>query len=214
MVSLEPVLIGIGGRLKSTNDSLRITTTELGGMMGVSQQTASRYINELEANGWIERRRFGKGFEVKLTQEGVMILKGIYGRLGSLLESKNRGHYEGRIVSGIGQGAYYIKEYAKRIRGITGYEPYPGTLNVKFDEGRPDLTQFVLGQVDAFKTGNRTFGKASLTPVTLTVRRTRIMCHAIVPERTFHDKDLELISKHNLRRKYGIKDGDKATVTL
>jgi len=214
MTSLEPALIALARRLESPNHEIAITTTELGGLLGVSQQTASRYLAELENSGWIERRRSGRGYALKLTPDGANVLRGIHSNLGRLLESKARRKYEGTVVSGIGEGAYYVGEYADRIRGITGYTPYHGTLNLRFEGGRPRLTAYETVNVDEFKSGDRSFGRAALTPVTLRVKGAKVRCHAIVPERTHHENDLELVAKHNLRRRYNLKDGDKAIVEV
>jgi riboflavin kinase len=214
MVSLEPVLLALAGRLKSPSGTVSLTTTELGEMLGVSQQTASRYLSELESRGWITRSRAGRGFEVKLTSEGVDVLREIHSGLGRLLHPKVNEMFEGVIVSGMGEGAYYVREYADKIKEAVGYRPYYGTLNVRINGGRPDLRGYRTIKVGGFKSGDRSFGRIELTSVTLTVRGHKIRCHAIVPERTHHEKDLELVSRHNLRRGYDLKDGDKATIVV
>ena len=45
---------------------------------------------------------------------------------------------KGKVFSGIGKGRYYVghEEYQKRFRERLGYSPYPGTLNVKIEDGK------------------------------------------------------------------------------
>ncbi len=39
----------------------------------------------------------------------------------------------GEVISGIGGegGAYYVKQYSHLIKEYLGFDPYPGTLNVR-----------------------------------------------------------------------------------
>ncbi len=38
---------------------------------------------------------------------------------------------EGRVIRGLGEGAYYVKLYSEEIKKILGKDPYPGTINLK-----------------------------------------------------------------------------------
>src|SRR5918912_644876 len=44
--------------------------------------------------------------------------------------------FKGTIVSGMGEGAYYMSlaGYKKQFKEKLGYEPYPGTLHVKLTD--------------------------------------------------------------------------------
>lgn len=37
----------------------------------------------------------------------------------------------GEVVSGLGEGAYYVRQYEPLIEEYLGFKPFPGTLNVK-----------------------------------------------------------------------------------
>jgi riboflavin kinase, archaea type len=214
MVSLEPVLIALARRIGHSGGSATLSTSELGKLAGVSQQTASRYLGMLDDAGWISRGRSGRGFEVRLTADGVSVLRGIHSGIGEFLEPDVKRSFEGRIASGIGEGAYYVGEYASRIEQAVGYRPFPGTLNVRFGDDKPELTSKGTIDVEGFESGGRSFGRVGLTPIRLHLKGRHVDCHAIIPERTHHRRDIEIVSGDNLRKKHGLRDGDKALITL
>ena len=212
MVSLEPVLLVLAEKAGSSGKSVELTTGELGEILDVSQQTASRYLNELEGKGWIARAKAGRAFTVSITAEGVNVLRRIHSGIGRFLDSEIKGSFDGVIASGIGEGAYYVKEYASRIEEALHYRPYPGTLNVRFKGEKPQINTEKTVDISGFASGARSFGRVGLTPVELHVKGHAIICHVIIPERTHHRRDVELIAGDNLRERYGLKDGDEATV--
>ncbi len=212
MTFLEPVLAALAQKTGSAGRSIELTTGELGIMLGVSQQTASRYLKEMEELGWVNREKSGRGFDIKIAPEGIKVLRGIHTNIGRFLEPELKESFDGEIASGIGEGAYYVKEYASRIEETLGYRPYPGTLNVRFKGEKPDMSTEKTIDIPGFASGTRSFGRVGLTPVRLHVRGQTIGCHVIIPERTHHRRDVELIGDGNFRQKYGLKDGDKATI--
>jgi riboflavin kinase, archaea type len=192
----------------------RLTTKELGLSLNVSQQTASRYLMALEGEGLIRKERLGRGFHIRLTHEGVEHLRLVHSGLSSFLDIESERVYEGIIVSGIGEGAYYISEYSSRIREALGYRPFNGTLNIRFSEGRPLFSSEKTVHVRAFKKGGRSFGAVSLTPVIIRLGDASVRAHVIVPERTHHRRDVELVARDNIRSKYSVKDGDRVLLTV
>jgi len=210
MVFLEHVLLALAMRRQGDE----VTTRQVGDLLGVSQQTASRYLRDLEGGGFIQRVKSGRGFNIRITSSGLLVLRQVHSDLGRFFGSEIRQSYNGIIVSGIGEGAYYIREYSERIEKAVGYRPYLGTLNVRVEGGRPSLDSPDTVDIEGFISGTRTFGRVSLTPIKLHVRKQSIVCHVIIPERTHHTKDVELIARNNLRMKYGLADGDKATITI
>ena len=211
---LEHALVVLASKIGSSSGSIEVTTAELGRLLGVSQQTASRYVVELAGKGWVERVRSGRGYSLRLSGEGVSVLQNIHTTIGRFLDSRLKQSYEGTVVSGIGEGAYYVGEYAERIRKAVGYRPYAGTLNVRIGGGRPNMNTPQTLDVLGFMSHGRSFGRVGLTPVKLHIQRKTISCHVIIPERTHHKVDLEVIAKENLRDKYGLKDGEKARIML
>ena len=98
--------------------------------------TASLHLKELENGGFIERIYHGRTFSVKITQKGYSEISTLFHLLSkSISSSPTDLELKGKIVSGMGEGAYYmsLKGYTKQFKSILGYIPFPGTLNVKLN---------------------------------------------------------------------------------
>ncbi len=203
---LEPVLVEVARHLATGSGPL--SSARLGKSLDVSQQSASRYLNELEAKGWINRKREGRRFSIEVTDDGYTILERVHFMIGSFLNECDRSLREGIVVSGIGEGAYYIGEYSSRIKDAVGYIPYNGTLNLRINEGRAGLQSDNSVDIGPFLSGGRTFGRAELIPINLAMNGKSHPCHVIIPERTHHRLDIEIVADRNLREFLGIKDGD------
>ncbi len=213
MVRLEPFLLSLAERIGGGGLYFEATTSEFGKVFGVSQQSASRYLGLLEDRGFILRARSRRGVKVTFTEEGLKALRGMEKALTMFLSNKPKTAYRGEVVSGIGEGAYYVRKYAEKIHELLGYKPYPGTLNIRVYGGKPDVVSDSTVEVQGFVSEKRSFGGVGLTPITLKVKGRKITCHVILPERTHHRRDLELISRYNIRKKYGVSDGDEAEIT-
>ena len=145
----------------------KISTEYLAERLGTSQQTASRYLIEIERKGWIKRDITHDGCLIRIDQTGIVELKKIYANLHSLLETEYPPSVtlEGIVFTGLGEGAYYIgkEHYRKQFIEKLGFEPYPGTLNLKLDgeydfKARTELEAYPAVEVEGFKNENRTFG--------------------------------------------------------
>jgi riboflavin kinase len=204
--------------LKSKEDSLEISSSEVGQLLGVSQQSASRYLVRLEGAGLIKRLRTARGQEISLTDKGAAALEGVRSDLNDLfskgLEEKKR-IIEGFLVKGIGEGAYYVREYSDEIKKKLGFVPFPGTLNVKavgymLDE--LNLDRLTCGTIKGFRKEGRTFGPIRYAPIKIKTKGLEEDCYLIVPQRTHHRDVFEIISPDNLRQKLGLTDNEKITV--
>ena len=146
---------------------VELTTTELGKKIMKSQQAASKHLQELDAAGYIDRVRRGQKFRVKLTDKGYSAIERLLSTLKTAIESTppTTLSFEGRVVSGMGEGAYYMSlgGYRKQFYEKLGYEPYPGTLNVKlvdkiFRDARRDIGKYPSILIDGFSDTKRTYG--------------------------------------------------------
>ena len=66
----------------------KISTEYLAKKLGISQQTASRYLIELERKGWIQRKVTPDGSLIKIEEAGALELQKLYSNL-KVLNGKN-----------------------------------------------------------------------------------------------------------------------------
>ncbi len=196
---------------------VQTNTTELAELCGISQQTASRKLIELEKDGLIERRVSRRGQSVRLTPKAVVELKNLYKNLRPVFESATKKiTIEGRVFSGLGEGEYYIgiPNYRKQLAQKLGFNPFPGTLNVKLEterdmEAKAELERTPPTRIDGFRDDKRTYGGANCYNVTVNGMEAAV----IVIERTHHPVDVvEIISPFFLRKKLKLKDGSTVRI--
>lgn len=127
--------------LGARHNYVEITTRELSRSINRSQQSASKHLLDLESVGYVDRIRKGHTIRIKITDKGYMQIYSLYEKLRSAFESSVGDviTLEGRVVSGMGEGAYYmsLEGYRKQFREKLGYEPFPGTLNIKLSDQFP-----------------------------------------------------------------------------
>lgn len=200
-----------------------VTTSALGEALGISQQAASAHLAELERDGMIRRSADGRGRHVIVTDQGRAEVARISSLLQAAVEGKPRRVLRGTVVSGVGEGAYYMSlpGYGEQFRSRLGMAPYPGTLNVKLDADSTDVV-LALGVsggtlVDGFDDGQRTYGWVRCYGALLqdTEGGPPVRCHLIRLERTHHDTSIaELVSPLNLRQSASVEDNSKVTITI
>lgn len=200
-----------------------VTTSALGEAVGISQQAASAQLAELERDGMIRRSADGRGRHVRVTDQGRAEVARISSLLQAAVEGKPRRVLRGEVVSGVGEGAYYmsLSGYTEQFRSKLGMIPYSGTLNVRLDADSTDavLALGVSGGtlVDGFSDGRRTYGWVRCYGALLQAIEGSppVQCHLIRLERTHHDTSIaELVSPLNLRVSASVGDGSKVTITL
>jgi riboflavin kinase len=126
---------------------------------------------------------------------------------------------EGTVFTGFGEGAYYISkaDYKKQIMEKMGFEPYPGTLNVKLNSDydiktRKDLEAYPAVEVMGFQNETRTFGLVKCYPATIGGTVKGALVTAL---RSHYDASvLEIIAPVCLRKQLGLKDGNKVKVEI
>ncbi len=193
-------------RLGAIGERKPITVRKIARKLGVSPQTALRSMDSLVEEGLLERKVLGRRTYVELTEKAMGYLENLYSELGKALYN---GVVVGEVISGLGEGAYYIEQYRERIREYLGFDPYPGTLNLRvifprtiFDAlctVRPTL-------IPGFVKEGRSFGDVKAYPIKIRGIRGAI----VVPSRTVHPpKIAEIIAPVNLRETLGLNDGDR-----
>jgi len=201
---------------------VEVTTSELGATIGRSQQAASKHLLDLESSGYIERARKGQKFAVRVTDKGYSEIQSLFSSMKAALESAPAAiEFEGSVVSGMGEGAYYMSldGYRKQFKEKLGFEPYPGTLNIRltdqiFMNARHELGKFPSLFIDGFSDGTRTYGwvkcyKASINGDAVD------NAAVLVLERTHYDDSmLEVIAPTSIKQATGIKNGDRIKVQV
>lgn len=190
---------------------LRITTSEIGKMLGMSQQNASRKIRILEESGLAARTREG----ISLTKKGMEEAYGFYSELKGVFERETVS-ISGTIIPGLGEGKYYMSfpEYRKQMREKLGFEPYAGTLNIKLSPSEAAKKSNFLKNsgpiiIGGFKKRGRTFGNLFAYPCKIG----KFDCVLVVPLRTHHPAEvIEIVSPANLKRALGKNDGDEVKI--
>jgi riboflavin kinase len=199
---------------------IQITTSSLGKNIKKSQQSASKHILELENGGFIDRLMTGRQLSVKITQKGYSELVKLHSVLGSSLDSfPSHLKLSGSVISGLGEGAYYmsLNGYTKQFKVKIGYIPFPGTLNIKLNQLQATQIIQQLDELDSvtiepFSDGKRTYGWVKCFHVTL---NNSIKCELIRLERTHHNNSvIELISKNNLRKTSKLETGSKVMIEI
>ena len=208
----ETVFLYVLARQGALHSPVEIKSREVGEQLGLSQQTASRRLIRLEKNGWITRQVFGKSQKISLTFKGRDKL------LGLLMDLKNIfGSFEGvqvvrgELVSGLGEGAYYMSqiEYRRQFKEMIGYEPFPGTFNLVLDKVNKMLIEQLFAsreniRIEGFQTEGRTFGPVNC----IKGKINGVQCAILRIERTHHEKRvIEIIAPENLRQKFRASDG-------
>ena len=197
-----------------------LTSSSLGKNIHKSQQAASKHLLELEQNKFITRIITGRKISVKITSKGFSEIVKLSSTLQKSLDSSpSHVDLEGTLISGMGEGAYYmgLKGYSKQFKSKIGYVPFPGTFNVRLDQKihQESIKQFETLdgiKIKSFSDGKRTYGWVKCFSAKL---NNTINCQLIILERTHHDDSvIELISKVSLRKNSKFKDGSKVSIKI
>ena len=199
----------------------KVSTEYLAKKLGISQQTASRYLIELEHKGWIQRNITPDGSLIKIEEQGTSELQKLYSNLKVLIETAYPPSVtlEGTAFTGLGEGAYYISKehYRKQIAEKLGFEPYPGTLNLKLSadydiKTRRELEAYPAVEITGFQNEDRTFGLVKCYPAIIGGKVKGALITAL---RSHYDASvLEIIAPVCLRKQLGLKDGNKVKVEV
>ena len=203
------------------NRTAKISTEYLAKKLGMSQQTASRYLIELEHKGWIQRNISPDGSLIRIEEAGTRKLQKLYSSLKVLMEKSYPPSVtlEGAVFTGLGEGAYYVSKesYRKQIVEKLGFEPYPGTLNVKLSSDydiktRQELDAYPAIEVMGFQNEDRSFGLVKCYPAII---GTKVKGALVTALRSHYDASvLEIIAPVCLRKQLSLKDGNKVKVEI
>ncbi len=197
------------GMLGAVKGEVLLSSGDLAGRMGISQQSASGKILQLVREGLLSRRMGPRKQALQLTPRAVAILRKEHTDYLRLFETAGRMAISGEVASGFGEGGYYIgqEHYQRQFRRKLGMRPFPGTLNLRLpalEMAKLDLLRRQAGiPLEGFEKNGRTFGNGRC----FRARLGNIDCAVIIPDRTSHSDSLEIICEKHLRRTLGLRDG-------
>jgi len=202
--------------LGGMHDYVSLSSRELGEMLEVSQQSASKRILEMLNEGWIVRDLGARRQRIKLTQKGMDALRQEYSEYQRIFETRDHLVIKGAVVTGMGEGQYYVTQegYQEQFLHHLGFRPYEGTLNVRVsptDLYKLDILRRGVGiLIKGFERNGRTFGDVVCHKASLQ----NIECAVVVPSRSHYEDVIEVLCKYHLRRTLGLKDGDVIEVRV
>ncbi len=212
------------GKLGGVRKPVFLTTAELGAAVGISQQSASRKLSQMEEINLIVRNYSFRGNSIKITSEGLSLLEYVFTDLWSILTVEGRVPIDkiaitGIVCTGMGEGAYYMNKlgYKNQFPSIIGFTPFPGTLNLQLiEEASIRNFELILRKpaefIKEFVEDGRMFGKVFVWPVELLIGNRKLPAALIRPDRTHHNNQIELIVEMNVKEQFGVKDGDKLEI--
>lgn len=205
-------LAAIGG----LHEYVYTSSGELAERLGVSQQTASRKILELLDAELIQRRMGTRKQLIRLTPAGIEVLRREYTDYRALFRTDEEVVVRGRVVSGLGEGAYYISRdgYRKEFGRLLSFDPFPGTLNLEVDPADREKVGEIKDMqgmlIAEFESEGRRFGAVKCFRAEIGGAEAAV----IFPLRSHHTHVVEVISPHNLREKLGLTDGADVRVKV
>lgn len=198
------------------NNFVELTTNEIAKKIKRSQQLASKELLDLEFFGCIKRNKKSKKYTIKVTEKGYQQVYDHFLFLKTAVESfKHVIDFEGHIITGMGEGAYYmsLKGYKQQFKEKLGYEPYPGTLNIKlnsmlFVDARKEMLKYPSINIEGFSDQSRTFGWVKCYPASINDSK-NINSSILILERTHYDDSIiELIAPFSIKEQFSLKNGD------
>ena len=207
--------------LGATAKAVKISTDFLAAKIGSSQQTASRHLVDLQRTGWIRRSITHEGSLVSITDAGRAQLNSIFSRLSLVFELKYPPSItlEGVVFSGFGEGAYYVtrEPYKRGFVEKLGFDPYPGTLNLRLTseydiKTRAELENYPAIEISGFKNEDRSYGPVRCFHALINNKEKAAVICALRSH--YNTSVIEIISPVYLRGRLDLKDGHKAKVEV
>lgn len=202
--------------LGGIKNKIEISSLEMAKQLETSQQTASRYLLELDKEGLITRELGVKKQLIQITGLGAEALQKEYFQYQQIFEITDKVYFKGKVVSGMGEGRYYTEQsgYVNQFKKKLGFVPFPGTLNVEIEHVERNKLRLLKNYsaiiIDEFKTKNRTFGGVRC----FHARIDSIEGAIVLPLRSHYSNILEFISLDYLRKKLNLRDGDEVKIVI
>ncbi|GAB6946642.1 DUF120 domain-containing protein [Vulcanisaeta sp. JCM 16161] len=198
-------------------DYTAINLTRLANDIGTTPQNVFKIINRLAEEGLIIKSTISGQLAIKFTQRASEALQFVIDTIRHYLDERLVIRLVGYIVSGLGEGSFYMSldGYVKQFIEKLGFKPYPGTLNVRL---KPEYVKYRLYldalpgiYIEGFSNGVRTYGGVKCFRATIQ----GLPGAVLLIERTHHGPDtIEVISPYKLRDRLSLRDGDEIEVLV
>jgi riboflavin kinase len=202
--------------LGAIRNKIELSSHELADQLQTSQQTASRYLLELDTQHMITRELGVKKQLIQITGTGADALENEYMSYKQIFDLTNKIVFKGKVISGMGEGTYYTGQqgYAEQFEKQLCFKAYPGTFNVEIEYIERNKLRLLRNYngivIPEFQTGNRTFGSVVCFKATINGYEGAI----VLPKRSHYAIVLECISPYHLREKLNMHDGDEVKVVV
>ena len=202
--------------LGAIKNKIEISSLELSKQLESSQQSASRYLVELDKKGMITRELGIKKQLIMVTNIGEEALHKEHMQYQQIFELTDRVILKGKVISGMGEGRYYTEQngYVEQFKEKLGFIPFPGTLNVEIEYVERNKLRLLKNSkainIEEFKTKNRSFGGVRCFKAEINGSDGAI----VLPMRSHYSNILEFISENHLRERLNIKDGDSVKIII
>ncbi|RLE61451.1 MAG: riboflavin kinase [Thermoprotei archaeon] len=200
----------------------RISRVDLMRSLGITAWRLNKLLRYAEDEGYIITRKYGRTIYYKISERGRSLLEKFLDELKVVLEEDRVIALRGKVVSGLGEGAVYmsIPEYKRSFVEILGYEPYPGTLNIRLDHesvlARDNLRNNSVGyRIEGFEIGGKKYGGLTVYKAIINSKDKAVEGAILDLDITKHGNDiLEIIAPVKLREELKLKDGDEVIVEV
>jgi len=202
--------------LGAMQNKIEISSHELAKQLQTSQQTASRYLMDLDNQKMIIRELGIKKQLIQITEKGSEVLEKELMEYKQIFDFPEKIFFQGRVLSGMGEGKYYTEQsgYVTQFKSKLGFIPYPGTLNIEIDSVQKNKLRILKNYggilIDEFTTKNRTFGGVMCFHATIN----ELSAAIVLPRRSHYSNIIELISPHYLREKLQLKDKEYVQIIV
>lgn len=202
--------------LGAIRNKVELSSHELAKQLETSQQTASRYLLELDMQQMITRELGVKKQLIQITSIGADLLENEYLSYKQIFDLSSKVVFKGKLISGMGEGKYYTRQkgYADQFEKQLGFVAYPGTFNVEIEYIERNKLRLLRNcggiLINEFQAENRTFGSVVCFKATINGNEGAI----VLPKRSHYAIVLECISPYYLREKLGLHDGDEVEVVV
>lgn len=199
------------------NELKPINLSRIANDLGTTPQNVFKMINRLVNDELLIKTTTDGQLFVKFTPKASELLRFVIDTVRHYLDEKLIVRLVGTVVSGLGEGGFYmsLEGYVKQFIEKLGFKPYPGTLNIAL---KPEYVKYRLYldmlpgiYIQGFSNGSRTYGSVKCFKATVN----GVPSAVLLIERTHHGPNIiEVISQYKLRDVLGLKDGDEVEILV